>query len=216
MTTSTLPAGMPTWTAPPASSNQFIVFSPFSMADKTWVEANQVNQDQALQTIYLLLQQVAGSIGATSSVTAQLAVLQAEVAALTKSVDNLSSLFIRPVTGRISVNGKYRAMPTPIPDSDSFSFAVVYDDLAGQVVPENAPTAWSVLDLTGAVSTLATLTIDPTSDQKGTGVLTAASGSFILQAAMGTLTLHSDELDIVPGSPAVGVISVSLVVPPTA
>lgn len=164
---------------------------------------------KALTAIFQLEQQIAAQ---PDTLPAAIGVLQHEVHTLTAEVESLVATFSRPVRGSIRINGKEPThMPIPISDSQTFTYSIVYDDLAGREVPENAPTEWTVVDLTGAPSTLATLTPDPTSDEKGTGVLTASSGAFKLRASMGTLNFESDELDVVPGAPATGVITVTAV-----
>jgi hypothetical protein len=141
----------------------------------------------------------------------QLVQLRTDLAAALASVARIEALLTQPRSGRIQINASEPIVN--IPDDEQLAYAVTYRDVAGLDVPENAPTTWSAIDLAGAPSGLATLTPDSANDQHGTGVLTAAVGSFKLRAVMGTLTLESDQLDITPGAPSAGVITVAAVMP---
>ena len=131
------------------------------------------------------------------------------VRAIVAAAETFSREFLhRPASGVLFINGKEQTgMPIPV---HKFMYEVKYQDDLGADVPENAPTTVEVVDLTGAPSTSATLTPDPSSDQKGTGEITAdGAPAFKLRSTMGTIVLESDELDPIAGTPTTGVVIVT-------
>jgi hypothetical protein len=110
-----------------------------------------------------------------------------------------------PATGRIFINGREASVPIPV---HKFDFAIVYKDDLGTDI--TAPTTWAVLGLDGSPSTSATIAVDPTSDEKGTGEITAdAAPPFKLQAVAGGKTFETDELDPVVGTVSTGTITLT-------
>ena len=102
-------------------------------------------------------------------------------------------------------------MTIQLAPGQTFDYSVTYTDEWHNQVAESGPTTWALEDASGNAADGVTLTPDTTSDQKGTGTVTAAAGTtgLHLHAKMGTLDLVSDDISIQPGPAFTGVVTVS-------
>lgn len=107
----------------------------------------------------------------------------------------------RPVKITVEINGKATGMATQIPDDQTFKIHVAAFDKFGD--PATDTQAFNITS-----SNPSMCTIEPDPDHPGdsawaVGTPAAGSGQFVINATDGTLKGASDELDIVPGAPAV-------------